>query len=75
MGRPKKLTLDDKDYFTIDDLAQMLGVAKRTIEREIQKGNLAHNKIGKSTRISRQDVEDYLSCTHRKRKMRRLDGH
>jgi excisionase family DNA binding protein len=47
-------------FLTIDQVAALLSVCRRTIQREIQRGRFPQPaKIGRSVRFSLQDVEAY----------------
>ena len=50
-----------KEYQTIDELAEMYKVDRRTLYREIQKGRLVATRIGRQWRISPEAREDYES--------------
>lgn len=49
------------DYLTINEVAEVLRVSKLTIRRMITKGTLQAIKIGRSYRILREDLEEYLN--------------
>jgi excisionase family DNA binding protein len=44
----------------IGEVCSMLGMSKSTIYREIQSGNLRALKIGKSIRVSQEEVNRYV---------------
>lgn len=47
-------------YLTVKEVSQLLRLSKMTIYREIKDRNLPHIIVGKSIRIHRDDVADYL---------------
>jgi len=63
MGRPKKIDdftinkLDEGEYYTIDELAIVLKISRRTIERQIKNGEIKAIKIGRQWRIRKKDFE------------------
>ena len=49
-------------FLTLDQVASMLTVSKRTIMREIARGRFPKPaKIGRTTRVSLADVESYAA--------------
>jgi len=44
----------------IGEVCSMLGMSKSTVYREIQSGNLGALKIGKSIRVSQEEVNRYV---------------
>lgn len=48
----------EKEFYTVDQIAKMLNIHPKTIQRYIREGKLRATKIGKSWRISGHD----LSC-------------
>ncbi len=50
----------EKEFFTVREVAEKLGVVKDTIYRQIRKGNLTTHRVGRAVRIRWTDVEDYL---------------
>ena len=61
MGRPNAIKeenveqLKDKEYYTIDELSEILKVSRRTIERQIKSGKIKAIKIGVQYRIKKTD--------------------
>jgi excisionase family DNA binding protein len=51
---------DDKEFFSVMDVAKKFGVSKDTVYRLIHKGELPYYQIGGAIRIKKEDVEDYL---------------
>jgi excisionase family DNA binding protein len=47
-------------YYSIDELAALWGVCRRTIERALKDGSLAHEKVRRRTVISKRAVAQYL---------------
>jgi excisionase family DNA binding protein len=52
----------EKDYLTIEEAANKLGVHPKTIRRYISNGKLSAQKIAGSWRINRASMEAYLSA-------------
>jgi excisionase family DNA binding protein len=46
--------------FSIAEVAEQVGVSRDTIKREIARGFLPIRKIGRLTRIDRQDRDEWL---------------
>lgn len=60
--------MDDK-LFTIEDIADKLGVHSKTIRRYLYSGKIGGQKIGSQWRISQKSLDSFLksgesSCTH-----------
>ena len=52
----------DTEYFTPDQVAEMLRVHLMTVYRMIKDGRLGAHKIGTRTlRITRKDIDDFIS--------------
>ena len=51
---------NDPEFFTVNELAEMLKVTPKTIYRMTERGSLTCHKIGKSKRYSRADVDAFL---------------
>lgn len=49
---------------TLEQVADLLQVSKRTLQRRIGAEELAAFKIGRQWRIARKDLEDYLRRHH-----------
>ena len=49
--------------FTIAQTAEYLKVCDKTVRRLISKKELSASKVGKSWRIRRSDIDDYLQQT------------
>lgn len=47
--------------FTLPQVARMLAVSKRTLEREIQRGRLRVVRIGRLVRVKADDLAAYSS--------------
>lgn len=50
----------ENKFYTIDKVAEMLGMHHKTIRRFISDGRLIANKVGKQWRISAQDLSLFL---------------
>ncbi len=51
-------------YFTVDQIADMLNMHPKTIQRYIREGKLRANKIGKSWRITGHDLSLFTEREH-----------
>ena len=49
-------------WLGISEVARHLGVSDYTVRREIKRGRLAAIRVGKAIRISRADLERYVSA-------------
>jgi excisionase family DNA binding protein len=57
-----------KDFYTVAEVAEMLGVTTKTVYRMVKRGDMSYHDVGGgSRRFSREDVEEYLERSHRKR--------
>jgi|SanBayMetagenome_1026888.scaffolds.fasta_scaffold71963_2 excisionase family DNA binding protein len=50
-------TVIDRPFLTVTEMAALLGVAKKTIERAIRAKRIPYVKIGRSVRIHRDVVK------------------
>lgn len=48
------------EIFTVSQTAQYLKVCDKTVRRLISKNELIASKIGKSWRIQKEDIDNYL---------------
>jgi excisionase family DNA binding protein len=53
---------------TSEQAAEYLQVSLRTIKKLMSDGQLAYIKVGRSTRLHRDDIDDYLARNRRKRR-------
>ena len=53
----------DNDILTVLQTAQYLQVCDKTVRRLIAKKELPASKIGRSWRIKKRDIEEYLNST------------
>ncbi len=53
----------------INDVSDQLKMSKSSIRREIDRGNLSAVKIGKSVRISSEELDRYLSSLNEPQKV------
>ncbi len=61
MNREKILS---KQFYTKQELADLIKVTTRTITNLMKRGKLAYHKIGRSVRFSSEDIVLYLERTH-----------
>jgi excisionase family DNA binding protein len=50
-----------KEFMTVAELADLLGVNRNTIYRLVQRGELPCHHIGRAKRFSREDVNAFLA--------------
>lgn len=59
---------DDRDLFSMSGAARKLSLSRRTLERLISRGDFpAPVKIGRSSRVMREDISNYLEQLRRTR--------
>ena len=49
-----------REFYTINQLAELLEVAEITVRRMVRDGQITFYRIGSQIRINRADVENYL---------------
>lgn len=49
-----------KEFYTVQELAELLQVTRMTIYRLERSGKLKGHHIGRAKRYRREDIEDYL---------------
>ena len=49
-----------KDYYTVDQISEMLDIHPKTIQRYIREGKLHATKIGKSWRVTGHDLSIFV---------------
>ncbi|HFJ9245023.1 TPA: helix-turn-helix domain-containing protein [Bacillus cereus] len=54
------MNLLSEQFYTIKEVAQHLKVSERTIHNWIKEGHLGSYKVGRLTRISKEQLDDYL---------------
>lgn len=52
---------NSKEYLSVKQCAEILGIAESTIRKHIKGGILKYNKIGGSYRISRDQLKKYAN--------------
>ncbi len=55
----------EKEFFSVREVAEKLGVVKDTIYRLIRRGELPYHRVGRAVRVRWADVEDYLRRTRK----------
>lgn len=50
----------EKKFYTLTEVADMLGVVRLTLYNEIKRGNLIATRVGKNYRIGFQELQDYI---------------
>jgi excisionase family DNA binding protein len=51
----------------VERIARRLNVSIRTVRRVIDRGELGCYRIGRLLRVSERQLQEYLTCVHRKR--------
>lgn len=52
--------MPDKKFLTVAEVAQMMRVSKMTVYRLVHNGDLPALRVGRSFRVTEQDVDAYL---------------
>ena len=52
-----------KRYYTVEQVAELLTMHPKTIQRYIREGKLKAKKVGKSWRIYEQDLREYMKSS------------
>ena len=56
-----------EQLYTLDQVAELLQVSRRTVLRFIERGELVGVKVGRAWRFTKEDLQDYLETQKRKR--------
>lgn len=59
-GRKTLSDMLEDDFYRMSEVSRILKVNRRTLERAVQNGELRVHKIGRSVRISKDDLLTYL---------------
>lgn len=65
---PGRNTAEPAPLLTTDQTAEYLHVSARTVKNLLADGRLAYIKIGRATRIQRQDIDGYIARNRRKQR-------
>lgn len=49
-----------REFLTIREVAEILGISERQVWRIIREGLIKAHKFGRSTRVKRSDLDDYI---------------
>ena len=52
--------MPEKEFYSVKELAELLGVCEMTIYRMMKRGEIAYYSIGRAKRFRREDVEAFL---------------
>lgn len=52
-----------KEYMSLEEVAELLGVRYQLIYRLVRDGELAASRVGRIYRVSRRDVEEFMART------------
>jgi excisionase family DNA binding protein len=55
-------------YYSIDEVAEILGLTRRTMMNYISNGSIVGKKIGRVWQFTEEDIKDYLDKKGNKRK-------
>lgn len=68
-GRPRKEEVSelpkDQEFFTAEEIAELLRVTKMTVYRLLNAGAIPYHQVGKAKRIAKADLDAYLAKTRR----------
>ena len=64
----------DKKYFTIPELAELLGVSRIAIYNRVRKGQIPATKIGRTYVITNQTITNILGGVVNKSGKKRIDA-
>jgi len=53
----------DKEYLSVEEVAEIMGVTSQLIYRLVRSGELPASRLGKLYRVSRKDLNHYLEST------------
>jgi len=56
-----------KEYYTVREMAEILGLHEKTVQRYIREGQIKAQKIGKSWRVTKEDLEDFTGMSIERR--------
>jgi len=54
----------NREYFTVDQISNMLDIHPKTVQRYIREGRLRATKIGKSWRVAGHDLSVFVEHNH-----------
>lgn len=55
------MILNNQKYYTVADVAELIGFGEATVRAKIRKGIILSEKIGKSYFITEEDLRDYIN--------------
>ena len=59
---PRRQSRDRISFFTVPEVAEHLGVSERSVRRWIEDRQLVAHHLGRSVRISEQDLRTFLAA-------------
>ena len=59
-SRDRSESLPDPKFLTIAEVATMMRVSKMTVYRLVHNGDLPAHRVGRSFRVTEEDVNEYL---------------
>ncbi len=65
MVRERDGVRDEKEFYTVEELAERLQLTRMTIYRLVKRGELPYYQIGRSKRFRTDDVEAFLERCRR----------
>ena len=60
-----KTPISDRQFLTRADVADLLGMSPEWVRSRLEDGSIAYYKLGRSVRISVEDLEAFLAAAHR----------
>lgn len=64
MEKPSAMETATKKAYSLDDLAEMMGVSKKTIAKWRINGEIGYSQIGAVILFSEKDIDDFLNTHH-----------
>jgi len=55
----------NKEYFTVQQIAKMLDLHEKTIQRYIREGKIKAQKVGKSWRITKDNLDEFTGTVEK----------
>ncbi len=59
-----QITDNDSKLLNMDEAAAMMGLKKSTLYALVMRKQIAHKKLGKLTRFSVQDIQEFINKNH-----------
>lgn len=66
LQKPEPKRRDSRPLYSLDEAAKMLAISKKTLTREIARGNMPYVLIGKRRKIASEDLDRYIDQQRRR---------